>query len=101
MRNLPKLKVLALCIVLMGALGVAHAIDVKARIRGTVTDPQGAVLSGVKVTATNEATQIKFDAVTGADGSYYFAQLPVGTYMISVSASGFKGFTAKGIVLER
>ncbi|MGA8741689.1 MAG: carboxypeptidase regulatory-like domain-containing protein [Terracidiphilus sp.] len=100
MRNLPKLKVLALCIVLMGALGVAHAIDVKARIRGTVTDPQGAVLSGVKVTATNEATQIKFDAVTGADGSYYFAQLPVGTYMISVSASGFKGFTAKGIVLE-
>ena len=35
MRNLPKLKVLALCIVLIGALGIAHAIDVKARIKGT------------------------------------------------------------------
>ncbi len=100
MRNLPKLKVLALCIVLIGALGIAHAIDVKARIKGTVTDPQGAVLAGVKVTATNEATGVKFDAVSGSDGGYLFPQLPVGTYTISVSASGFKGFTAKGIVLN-
>ena len=99
MRNLPKLKVLALCIVLIGAMGIAHAIDVNGRIKGTVTDPQGAVLSGVKVTATNEATGVKFDTVTGSDGGYFFPQLPVGTYTINVSASGFKGFTAKGIVL--
>ncbi|MGA8089273.1 MAG: carboxypeptidase regulatory-like domain-containing protein [Terracidiphilus sp.] len=100
MRNLPKLKVLALCIVLMGALGMAHAIDIKARIKGTVTDPQGAVLAGVKVTATNEATGVKFDAVSGSDGGYLFPQLPIGTYTISVSANGFKSFTAKGIVLN-
>ncbi|HMG86895.1 MAG TPA: carboxypeptidase-like regulatory domain-containing protein [Terracidiphilus sp.] len=100
MRNLPKLKVLALCIVLIGALGIAHAIDVKARIKGTVTDPQGAVLAGVKVTATNEATGVKFDALSGADGGFLFPQLPVGTYTINVTATGFKGFTAKGIVLN-
>ncbi len=100
MRNLPKLKVLALCIVLIGALGIAHAIDVKARIKGTVTDPQGAVLAGVKVSATNEATGVKFDAVSGSDGGYLFPQLPIGTYTVSVSASGFKSFTAKGIVLS-
>lgn len=100
MNNLPKLKVLALCLILIGAIGIAHAIDVKARIRGTVTDPQGAVLSGVKVTATNEATGIKFEATTGADGGYLFPQLPVGTYTVSVSANNFKTFTAKGIVLD-
>lgn len=100
MRNLPKLKLMALCIILIGAIGIAHAIDVKARIRGTVTDPQGAVLAGIKVTALNEATGVKFEAVTGADGGYLFPQLPIGTYTVSVSASGFKGFTAKGIVLD-
>jgi hypothetical protein len=99
MKNLPRLKVLALCIVLLGALSIARAVDVNGRIKGTVTDPQGAVVSGVKVTATNEATGVKFDTVTGSEGGYLFPELPVGTYTIMVSASGFKGFTAKGIVL--
>ncbi len=100
MRNLPKLKVLALCIVLIGTLGVAFAANVNARIKGTVTDPNGAVLAGAKVTATNEATGVQFDTTTGSDGGYLFPQLPVGTYTISVASPGFKGFTAKGILLN-
>jgi hypothetical protein len=100
MRNLSKLKVLALCLILIGALGVGFAADVNGRIKGTVTDPQGAVLAGVKVTATNEATGVKFDTTTGPDGGYLFPQLPIGTYTVSVAASGFKSFTAKGIVLN-
>jgi hypothetical protein len=100
MRNLPILKVLALCIILIGTLGIAHAADVNARIKGSVSDPQGAVLAGVKVTALNEATGVKFETVSGPDGSYQFLQLPVGTYTISVAATGFKSFTAKGIVLS-
>ncbi len=100
MRYLPKLKVLALCIVLMGALGIAHAVDVNARIKGTVTDPQGAALAGIKVAATNEATGVKFESVSNADGTFLFAQVPVGTYTILVTANGFKSYTAKGIVLN-
>ena len=100
MRNLPKLKVLALCMVLIGALGIAYAIDVNGRIKGTVTDPQGAVLSGVRVTATNEATGVKFESVSNVDGTFLFAQVPVGTYAISLTANGFKSYTAKGIVLN-
>ncbi len=100
MRNLPKLKVLALCLILIGAMGIAYAADVNARIKGTISDPQGAVLAGVKVTALNEATGVKFETVSGADGGYNFPQLPTGTYTISVAATGFKSFTAKGIVLS-
>ncbi len=100
MRNLRILKALALCIILIGAVGTAYAVEANARIRGSVSDPQGAVLSGVKVTATNEATGVKFDTVTGSDGGYFFPSLPVGTYTLNVSANGFKGFTAKGIVLN-
>jgi hypothetical protein len=90
----------ALAMLLVGALQFAMAADVNARIRGVVTDPQGAVLPGIKVTATNDATQVKFDTVTGADGGYFFPQLPVGTYTVSVAATGFKSFTATGIVLN-
>src|ERR1700739_3667512 len=100
MRSLPKLKVLALSLVLLGALGMAHAANTNGRIKGVVTDPQGAVLSGVKVTATNEATGVKFDTVSTSDGGYLFPQLPTGTYTVTVAANGFKSFTAKGIVLN-
>ena len=96
MRNLPKLKVLALCMVLMGALGIAHAVDVNGRIKGTVTDPQGAVLAGIKVTATNEATGVKFDTVTDADGGYLFAQVPVGTYTAHGERERVQGIHGKG-----
>jgi len=90
---LPLLCVLALTL-------SAHAIDVNGRIKGTVTDPSGAVLPGVQVTATNAATGVKYDTKTTADGNYLFPQLPVGTYSISVNASGFKAFVATGIIIN-
>ncbi|HEV2577560.1 MAG TPA: carboxypeptidase-like regulatory domain-containing protein [Acidobacteriaceae bacterium] len=78
----------------------ASAIDVNGRIKGTVTDPSGAVLPGVQVTATNSATGVKFETKTLSDGNYLFPQLPVGTYSISVSAQGFKAFTITGIIIN-
>ena len=94
---------LAVALSLIFALAtVAYAADVNGRIKGTVTDPSGAVLPGVQITATNVQTGVKYTAVSGADGSYLFAQLPVtggGTYSISASAANFKAFTATGIHL--
>ena len=101
MKNFLNWRGLAVAIFLAGMLGLmAHAANTNGRIRGTVTDPQGAVLAGVKVTATNEATGVKFDTVSTSDGGYFFAELPVGTYSISASATGFKSFEAKGIVVQ-
>ncbi len=84
----------------IGMSGSAHAADVNGRIKGTVTDPQGAVVPGVQVVATNQATGFKFTTKTQADGSYFFAELPVGTYSVLVAASGFQSFKATGIVLN-
>ncbi len=77
----------------------AYGVDVNARIRGTVTDPSGAVISGAAVTATNTATGVRYPTKSLGTGDYLFPQLPVGTYSISVSAPGFKTFTATGILL--
>ena len=78
----------------------SFAADVNGRIKGSVTDPGGAVIANATVTAVNAATGVKFTTTSQSNGDYIFQQLPVGTYSISVTASGFKTFTATGIVLN-
>src|ERR1700760_1332791 len=90
---------LMLLFVLAFTVGSAYAVDVNARIKGTVTDPSGAVVPGAIVTATNTATGVKYPTKSLGSGDYLFPQLPVGTYSISVTAPGFKTFAATGIVL--
>jgi Carboxypeptidase regulatory-like domain len=79
---------------------VSYGADVNGRIKGTVTDPSGAVVAGVHVTATNEATGVSFTTTSGTDGIYLFAQLPVGTYDVVATSQNFKKFSATGIVLN-
>ena len=90
---------LLLLFVLAFTVGSAYAVDVNARIKGTVTDPSGAVIPGATVTATNTATGVKYPTKSLANGDYLFPQLPVGTYSITVSSPGFKTFAATGIIL--
>ena len=77
----------------------ANAVDT-ARIKGTVTDPTGAVLPNVLVTATHVATGAVSTTTSNASGDYIFQTLPIGTYTISATASGFRRFEATGIVLH-
>jgi len=78
----------------------AYAADVNARIKGTVTDPGGAVIGHASITATNQATGVKYVTTSQPDGAYIFQQLPVGTYSITATAPGFKAFTATGITIQ-
>jgi hypothetical protein len=78
----------------------AHAATANARIKGTVTDPTGAVVPKAAVTATNTDTGVVTTTTASESGDYIFQALPIGTYSITVNASGFKAFTATGIVLN-
>ena len=78
----------------------AFAVDVNGRIKGTVTDPSGAVLANITIVATNQDTGVKYTTISSGDGNYVFNQLPIGTYSISASGAGFKGFSATGIKLN-
>src|SRR5262249_11639606 len=60
-------------------------------ITGTVPDSSGALIPGVKVTATNTATNIANTTRTNDAGVYNFPFLPIGEYTITAEAtSGFK-----------
>jgi hypothetical protein len=79
---------------------LAFADELYGRIRGTVTDPSGAAMVGVQVTATNVATGVSKTVTSGADGSYEVIQLPApATYNVSARQSGFKSFAATNIPL--
>jgi len=59
-------------------------------IRGTVTDPNGALVRGAEVTITNEATGSSFVTRTTPSGLYASGVLIPGTYRVKVSVPQFK-----------
>lgn len=69
-------------------------------ITGTVTDPSGAVVSGAKVTLTNEGTGTSLSTTTGADGVYEFSPVRIGTYKLDLSAGGFKKEIQTHVVVD-
>ena len=90
---------LLLAFVLLALLGGVLWAQGTGEITGLVTDPSGAVVSGVTVTLTNSATGEKRSTVTTSAGAYRFAEVPiVGTYTLQVAAKGFKGVKVAGIV---
>src|SRR4029077_2907149 len=69
-------------------------------ILGTVTDPQGAVISAAKVTVRNVNTGLERTTQTNADGSYAIPELPIGTYNVTVTQSGFQTSAITGIAID-
>src|SRR5215471_11152038 len=59
-------------------------------ISGTIADASGAVVPGVTVTATNNATGIVTTVLSNDAGVYNFASLLPGTYKISAALPGFQ-----------
>jgi hypothetical protein len=70
-----------------------------ATLRGTVVDPNGAVIAGATVTATNSSTGISKVVKTSADGAYRFSALPPGAYQVTTIAAGFSKESFKGLEL--
>ncbi len=72
----------------------------RARIIGTVTDPQGAVVQGATVTVTNVATGIETKSKTDQEGRYQASELPIGSYKVKVEHEGFKTTETPSYALE-
>ena len=78
----------------------SFAQKITGTIRGTVTDPSGAVIAGAKVTVINDATGLTRSAPTTSAGIFAFAELPVGTYTVRVENAGFKAEVRSNVVLN-
>src|SRR3954453_12865162 len=78
----------------------AFAQGTTATISGNVPDASGSAIAGASVTATNVDTNVTRKQATQADGAYSVLFLPIGTYRVEITATGFKKFEQTGIVLE-
>lgn len=62
-------------------------------IAGVITDPTTAVVSGVPVTLKNVETGATSSTTTNAQGSYNFALLQPGRYLVMANVTGFQGIS--------
>lgn len=69
-------------------------------VRGTVTDPSGAVVPGVTVTVLNTDTGVSKDVTTNDAGIYDAVSILPGRYELTFSKPGFEKLLRKGIDLN-
>jgi hypothetical protein len=69
-------------------------------IAGVITDESGAVMPGVTVDVTNEATGQTRSVLTGADGYYGVPQVQPGVYTVKATIGGFKPVVRPGIAVS-
>jgi hypothetical protein len=68
-------------------------------LTGNVIDSTGAVVIAAKVSAKNLATNVTYDTQTTDAGLYVLPDLPVGTYLITIEAAGFKSAKVENAVI--
>src|SRR5712691_9294753 len=69
-------------------------------LTGIVSDQSGAKVPGTTVTATNQATNVTYTAVSNEAGNYSITSVPVGSYVLKAELSGFKTATTNPIQAE-
>jgi hypothetical protein len=68
-------------------------------IVGVVRDPSGAVLPGATVTATHVDTNLTRVVISGPEGRFALAALPLGNYVIAAELAGFTAAIREGVVV--
>ena len=67
-------------------------------LQGSVTNTAGIGIAGATVSVSGGILSSAFSATTGSGGAYYFGWVPVGTYVVSVTASGYSSATTNTTV---
>jgi len=80
--------------------GAAFAQQTTGAIRGVVTDPAGALVANVSITASNNQTRARQVTRTGSSGNYTLPLLPPGSYDLSAEAPGFSKAVRSNVVVR-
>src|ERR1700678_4663936 len=88
-----------LVMALLTSLNVAGQ-QITGNIRGTVSDPSGAIVQAATIMAKQIETGLTRVAVTDHQGEYVLVELPIGHYQLEVQAKGFETYLQEGISLD-
>ena len=85
---------------LMLIAGLSYGQAISGNIVGTVVDSSGAAVPSATVTATHTDTGVKTSATATSSGEYRLSNLPVGTYTVTATSSGFTPVTLGNVVVS-
>lgn len=88
----------SLLLLIASSLAMAQTSG-SATLRGTIKDPDGALVGKAAVTLTSEATKAERRTITNDEGLYQFSSVLPGSYTVKVEASGFKTLEQTKLVL--
>ncbi len=89
---------LILCLIVAASIGLSAQV-LKGSISGTATDPQGAVIPGAQVKATNSDTGVVFSVTTDNTGLFRFNLIPAGEYKVEIAAPNFNSAVQNNILV--
>jgi hypothetical protein len=93
-------RILAQVIVLALLVAGAFAQETTGGLQGIAKDQSGAMVSHAQVVVTSPSLVGKKEAETDGNGYFRFANLPPGTYTITVTAKGFTTAKRENLTLE-
>ena len=96
---------LAVCLLLLftfhdSLVTKASAQSTTATLSGVVTDPNGAVVAGARISVINIAQVFTRSATSNSEGIFIVALLPPGNYNLKVELEGFNPFELGNIILN-
>jgi hypothetical protein len=84
-------------ILLLAPLFLRAQISNNTSLVGNVYDATGGSISGVKVTAVEQSTKVKYTDTTNNQGYYSITFIKPGSYDLTVEQTGFKKITTVGV----
>ncbi len=91
--------VVALYFSVLGSAVWAQVAAINGEIAGTVSDPSGGAVVNAPVRIVNSGTGLRQESLTNGAGLYRFPLLPLGSYQITVTATGFKSAQSESVQL--
>ncbi len=86
--------------VILFAVSAVLAQTDRATLRGTVTDPTGAVVPAAEIVVTEVATNTDRKLATDANGNYEVPGLKPGLHRVRAEKAGFRNFVADNLLLD-
>ncbi|MFT4112779.1 carboxypeptidase regulatory-like domain-containing protein [Silvibacterium sp.] len=90
----------ALALLLALCTPLLHGQAANGNISGTVADASGAVIPHASVTLTDTQSKTQTHITSNGAGFFNFADIPPGTYTVTITASGFENFEATDIIMH-
>src|SRR6266404_4935033 len=97
-RNLPE-RCICVLILLLSAVTLTFAQSGTSSLRGTVTDPAGAIVPDATIILSSAEIAVNLTTQTDKNGFYQFQAVRPATYALTVTATGFAIFKQSGLEL--